>query len=379
MSPGLAATRLVVVFLLVLGAVTVPGLAATGDASTLHQVSAEENRENTSLLIEVQANGDARWTVSVTFNLTTANETAAYRDLATAFEDGETEALGLNSFQRASDLASASTGRPMEITDVTRTAAPAEAVENGTGRLTLEFTWANFGQVDTDRLTIGDVFRTSEGQWLPGLEPDQTLTIRAPPGFGIVNGSVAPVDGSLQWDGPTEFGERELDATFTGSGASGTGGSGTGGEPPNGDTDDGLLWMVLFVVGIGALTVVGYFVVQREGDVFPSPAAGTDDDSDDAAIPAAGTETTEDTTDDGEEDEDIDLELLSDEERVERLLEENGGRMKQATIVKETGWSNAKVSQLLSSMQEEGRIDKLRIGRENLISFPDEDITDIRE
>ena len=51
--------------------------------------------------------------------------------------------------------------------------------------------------------------------------------------------------------------------------------------------------------------------------------------------------------------------------------------MKQANIVKETGWSNAKVSQLLSTMAEEGTIDKLRIGRENLISFPDEDITDI--
>ena len=53
--------------------------------------------------------------------------------------------------------------------------------------------------------------------------------------------------------------------------------------------------------------------------------------------------------------------------------------MKQARIVKETGWSNAKVSQLLSSMDEDDRIDKLRIGRENLISFPDEDVTEIED
>jgi len=51
--------------------------------------------------------------------------------------------------------------------------------------------------------------------------------------------------------------------------------------------------------------------------------------------------------------------------------------MKQATIVKETGWSNAKVSQLLSAMADDGAINKLRIGRENLISFPDEDVTDL--
>jgi hypothetical protein len=66
-----------------------------------------------------------------------------------------------------------------------------------------------------------------------------------------------------------------------------------------------------------------------------------------------------------------DRSLLSDEERVERLLAENGGRMRQADIVDETDWSDAKVSQLLSAMADEGRVDKLRLGRENLISLPD--------
>jgi uncharacterized membrane protein len=46
--------------------------------------------------------------------------------------------------------------------------------------------------------------------------------------------------------------------------------------------------------------------------------------------------------------------------------------MKQAAIVDETGWSDAKVSQLLSSMADDGRVEKLRLGRENLISLPDD-------
>ena len=58
-------------------------------------------------------------------------------------------------------------------------------------------------------------------------------------------------------------------------------------------------------------------------------------------------------------------------ERVERLLDRNGGRMRQAAIVRETGWSDAKVSQLLSRMAEAGQVEKLRLGRENLISLPD--------
>ncbi|MFC6729491.1 helix-turn-helix transcriptional regulator, partial [Natronoarchaeum mannanilyticum] len=97
------------------------------------------------------------------------------------------------------------------------------------------------------------------------------------------------------------------------------------------------------------------------------------------AAGVAGAAANASDADDGAADsgDEIDPELLSDEERVERLLRENGGRMKQASIVTETGWSNAKVSQLLSSMDEEGRVDKLRIGRENLISLPDEDVTEV--
>ncbi|ADJ14927.1 helix-turn-helix transcriptional regulator [Halalkalicoccus jeotgali] len=61
---------------------------------------------------------------------------------------------------------------------------------------------------------------------------------------------------------------------------------------------------------------------------------------------------------------------LTDEERIHRLLESNQGRMRQRRIVEETDWSKSKVSTLLSSMESEGTITKLRIGRENLISHP---------
>jgi len=50
--------------------------------------------------------------------------------------------------------------------------------------------------------------------------------------------------------------------------------------------------------------------------------------------------------------------------------------MRQADIVTETQWSDAKVSQLLSSMADDDAITKLRIGRENLISLPDVDALD---
>lgn len=62
--------------------------------------------------------------------------------------------------------------------------------------------------------------------------------------------------------------------------------------------------------------------------------------------------------------------VLTDEERVVDLLESSGGRMRQSRIVERTDWSKSKVSMLLSEMEEEGAVHKLRVGRENVISLP---------
>ncbi|WP_318567934.1 helix-turn-helix transcriptional regulator [Salinigranum marinum] len=63
---------------------------------------------------------------------------------------------------------------------------------------------------------------------------------------------------------------------------------------------------------------------------------------------------------------------LTDEERVLGLIGERGGRIRQSVIVEETGWSKSKVSRVLSRMADEGAIEKITIGRENLIAHPDE-------
>lgn len=63
-------------------------------------------------------------------------------------------------------------------------------------------------------------------------------------------------------------------------------------------------------------------------------------------------------------------EFVTDRERVRRLLEENGGRMKQSEIVHSVNWSKAKVSRLLADLEEDDLITKLRLGRENLICLP---------
>ncbi len=64
---------------------------------------------------------------------------------------------------------------------------------------------------------------------------------------------------------------------------------------------------------------------------------------------------------------------LTDEDRVKRLLRENGGRLQQGEFVERTEWSKSKVSRLLSRMEEDGDVEKITIGRENLVVLADEE------
>ena len=62
-----------------------------------------------------------------------------------------------------------------------------------------------------------------------------------------------------------------------------------------------------------------------------------------------------------------DEELLTDEERIQRLLVQAGGRMSQADIVESTHWSGPSVSRKLSAMEADGLITRVQVGRGNLV------------
>jgi len=351
-------------------------LAAQGGSSD--QLGAQEGPmvlENNTIEVELDDDGSAYWTVTWTFSLPDNESRDQFRVLAGEFEQGtETEYLEtLERFQTANVRVDAARDRQIRITNETRTSNTSGTGPNATGRLTLSFTWENFARVDGDRLVIDDALATEEhGTWLDGLTPEQELIVRIPDGYGVFDANVDPQDGALRWRGPADFNATTLQVTFRGD---------TGTADPGGSNL--MLWVAVGVL-LAVIALIGLFVVSRRDSLFPASAPAESDDG----PPAGGTpvepnsgEPSTDATSEAATTEnrtvEIDEELLSDEERVERLLEANGGRMKQASIVDETDWSNAKVSQLLSSMEEEGRIDKLRIGRENLISFPDVDVTEL--
>lgn len=348
------------------------GVAADGTADQADQDGGMVLERNT-IEVELEPDGDTRWTVNWTFSLPSEDSGDRFETLASEFERGEaTEYLEtLGAFRDASQQIDAARDRPIRITNETWTSGRTGTGENATGRLTLSFTWENFARVEGDRIVIDDALATAEhGPWLDSLAADQELIVRIPDGYGVFDANVDPQDGALRWRGPADFDAETLQATFIGNNATP--------EPPG--ESNVMLWGVVGTLVV-VLAAVGVFLVNRRDGLLPG-STGDDDPPAPGGTPTA--EPAEPADDEpapadsvGNESEEIDDELLSDEERVERLLDVNGGRMKQADIVEETNWSNAKVSQLLSSMEEEDRIDKLRIGRENLISFPNVDITEI--
>ncbi len=362
-------TALGVVVAVIVVAVVAPGLAlgqsAPGEGQA--QPTPESTATNTTIAIHPRPNGDARFRVSTTFALDNSNESAAFRALARAFEDGEA-GYSVSTFRQAANESSLVTGRPMNITNVTRNATIIGENTTGpdTGRLVLGFTWTNFARTSGDRLVVGDAFNTTRGTWLPGLTANQVLLIEAPRQYVIVRSPVGFANGTIRFEGPAQFEPGSPSVVFerrafdpSNRGANDDG-SGLFASPP-------LVVLGAGVIVLGCGVLGAYVLTRRDGTDEhgtggePADASTPDKSSDDVS---ADTSTPTPT---------IDEELLSDEERVERLLERNDGRKKQASIVAETGWSNAKVSQLLSAMDKEGRVNKLRIGRENLISLPDEE------
>jgi len=361
-------------------------------------------RDGTALVVQLQPNGDARWSAVTAFELENESDRAAFDDLARRYERGDADVgFDITTFRRANRAANATVNRSMTIRAVERNATVVEG-ENGTatGHLTLNFTWTDFARGTDGRLRFGSAFNTSEGTWLPGLAAGQTLEVRPPQGYGVFTATTTPRAGVLRWEGPATFEPGDVAATYERNGAptpTPTPGSPTPTpDSPTPTPGSPLPGELLVIGGVGGLLLVGavLLVLRRrrddddDGPAPTGPGDGTDGGAaaGEAGDAQAGAADGADATaasgaatagGDGTDEAETDTELLSDEERVERLLERNGGRMKQANIVSETGWSNAKVSQLLSAMDEADRIDKLRIGRENLISFPDEDVTELDE
>ncbi|MFB6169729.1 MAG: helix-turn-helix transcriptional regulator [Haloarculaceae archaeon] len=354
---------LLVVFVLT---ASVGPAGAAGARSTM-LVGTQQEFDSTEFHVTVYENGSARWAFMYKKTLNDSNR-QEFEDYAERFEENDTEAY--RTFRdRARALTRSgtnTTGREMTATGFEKRAYVTNLGNRGI--VEMSFLWSNFAVTDADRVVVGDVF---EGGLYVG--PNQRFVVERGPNLTRRSADPPPdasSNDSVTWDGEHEFADNRPRVVFVTGDAAGGGEPGDGTPTDGGPADDGtgwLPWAGLFVV----LLLVGGFLAWRYGLVGTSGESGPPP----AAAPVGGESDQQAAADESDVESEptpavTDEELMSDEERVVQLLEAHGGRMKQVNIVEETGWSKSKVSMLLSDMEEDGEVSKLRIGRENVISLP---------
>ncbi|WP_318569362.1 helix-turn-helix transcriptional regulator [Salinigranum marinum] len=388
--------RVVVVFIAV--ALLVGGGAASGDVRATDHGSggfgatqlgdAGIEPDGVLLGVDLRADGSARWTVEYRVRLNDENTTAAFESLRTdiaANETAYTATFG-ERMRATARAAENTTGREMGVRNVTIDTARQQLPQEY-GVVTYGFEWTGFAATSDDELRAGDA--------LAGLFLDRqtTLLVAWPDGYRPTAVDPSPDerrDDAVVWVGPLDFDTGQpaivLSAAETKTAtAAGEGGDGDDAGPDDGDSAAGesaagepvSLLVAVGVVAIGVLAALAWRRSRSGGGA--EPADGSDGDAGSVAPDSGRDASAEPHDSDAETRHGGDEpaapwtdELLSNEERVLALLEHNDGRMKQQAIAAELEWSDAKTSQVIGKMRDADTVETFRIGRENVVSFPDD-------
>jgi hypothetical protein len=310
-------------------------------AAAVGFVQVDVPTDSTAMDARVAADGDATWTITYRVELSTEDRRAAFEDLEADLAANESAYLDRFRDRMTDTLATAeeTTGRSMELRNLS-VSTSRTGVPDAYGLLTYRFEWTNFARVDGDRVHAGDA--------LAGLflDEDTSLTMGWPEGYERASASPSPTatgEQSVTWRGPQEFGPGEPALVV---------------EPAS----DGLPLPLLAAGMLAALAALGGAFVWRRGrsDGRDETTPTSDGTTAAAAADAAGEEPPD--------------ELLSNEERVLKLLESEGGRIKQQAIAERLEWTDAKTSQVVGDLREAEKVETFRLGRENVVTLPGHDL-----
>ena len=394
MTRGIALTLVVALFFVcgsVFGAaaagVPAPGVDTdASQATSPSELQGPPETDATVTRIRVLPNGTAEWSLTIRMQLD--SEAAEEEFAAFQAEFAANRSMFVDDYREprvdAVSDAQTLTGREMTATGF-EAETGTEAVVRERGFVTYQFRWVGFAPVENGTVRAGDVFEN--GLF---LEENGILVIESPDGYESTTVEPEPDetgDGELRWNGPVSFADRRPSATFAPTGSQdddpgdatddssdsttddtpgdATNG-GTGGPGDNGSGSGFPAGTVLFgTAGIAVLVGVGAFYLHRRrqhhdpDDIPPS----------DGAVDGAGAAGAAEAATDPDEMPD----LATDEDRVLAALEAEDGRMRQSELADKLDWSPSKTSRVLSDMAEQGAVEKLRIGRENVIDLADDE------
>jgi uncharacterized membrane protein len=231
------------------------------------------------------------------------------------------------------DSAINATNRDMAIEPETIQMETVIAWETQSKTTEFRFKWLDFGRFEGSNLVVGDVFYVQS--LFSQLYGDGALQIMYPAGYRVV--SLSPTSNNqvndsrtLEWHRTQDFLNGKPSMTF----ASDSSSSGGGG------------WVPYVVLGlafavVAAAVLVGFYAARRRRlRVLLSGSS-----------PVGRSE------------------LVSDEEKVMGFIRSSGGSVHQSRIVEQFGFSKAKTSQLLTSLEKKGAVARYKRGRDKIVNL----------
>lgn len=337
----------------------------------------EVDADETVTRVHVDADGDAVFTLEVRTRLEDETELEGFERYQNDVENDTEEALSSfrDSITTLVDDASNRTGRSMSATNFS-VSTTIEPVPVRRGIVRYSFDWNGFADATDEGVRAGDV--------LSGyiLRDSDALVLRPPDGYTVDSVDPSPdlTEDGVRWNGPRDFdpdqprvvfvpetdsGENTADGNETGTNGT-TDGTTDGVDDGTGDGGTSTLVYAVAVLAVIALGGAAYAIFSRR-DAASDATDVTNEDGMGAhsSDPLPGHEEPADPPEPSEPT----FGDLPDDERVLRIVESEDGRMKQKHLVERTGWSEAKVSQVTSRLEDDGEITKLRMGRENIIEL----------
>lgn len=283
--------------------------------------------DSVHLKVDVSENGTAHWRIVYRIRLDDSATERMFHHFEQSVRDepGNTSQEFYDRIRQSVEAAEEVTGRDMSAArfDVNMSV---RRIAQKYGVIVYSFRWHGFGTVSEGGLQVGDAL----GGFFLG--PNERLSISWPEAYGVADVEPDPdvqQEDRVVWHGPVTFGSDGPRVHLTKAAEL---------NP----------WLPLSGVVTVLVLATLFGLARRNGSLSLGPlGGGASDDSDEAT------------------------ELLSNEERVIRLLEKHGGRAKQQQVADELGWTKTKTSYVVSNLRQDDRIRSFRLGRENVLLLPE--------
>lgn len=319
------------------------------------------------MTIVVNESGNSQWTLEKKVVLTkteikewegilnSSQNISRYQDTAELSEIINTfNALAWNFTNRSMEVEEFNSSRIFYYSEKT--------ASNSFGIIRYKFEWKNFSHTDSGKIYVGDAFSNDMF-----LSSENFLIIEIPEGYKVLNSS--PIfdreeNNRLIWEGKIyrNFTRGEPALILSRKNLSNT--------TDAGNTHMTSLPLILIsMIGLVTFSTAGLVFLNRRrskklnrtlcSDLIRAPEMLQDRlKIPDSTFVEDGKGLTEPI---------LTKEILSYEEMIEQYLVKKGGQAFQSNIVKDLGLSKSTTSNLLADMKENGRIIKIRKGKENII------------